>query len=189
MSQEIVLNGQKIKYRIKKYKGAKHLRLKIRNDGQLIATKPWYASDKAVINFMQNKSAWIIEKLNYLKELSQNQPLRNDEADYLLYKKPAHNLILKKIDYFNQAYQFKVGKISVRKQKTRWGSCSAQGNLNFNYKILLLPAEMADYIIVHELCHLQELNHSPRFWQLVAQEIPNYKQIKKDLQKKGIELR
>ena len=95
-------------------------------------------------------------------------------------------LIIKdRIEYFNTIYNFKWNRIVIRNQKTRWGSCSKKGNLNFNYKIALLPPKSADYIIVHELCHLGEFNHSQKFWDLVAKTIPDYKEIRKDLRKNG----
>jgi predicted metal-dependent hydrolase len=86
-----------------------------------------------------------------------------------------------RIEYYNQYYGFKYNKINIKNQKTRWGSCSKKGNLNFNYKILFLSAETRDYIVVHELCHLKEFNHSKKFWNLVAETIPNYLQIRKNL--------
>lgn len=79
-----------------------------------------------------------------------------------------------RLAYFNAFYGFKVGRVFIKNHKSRWGSCSSKGNLNFNYKILRLPSFAADYIIVHELCHLHEFNHSPKFWELVSQSFPEY---------------
>jgi len=82
----------------------------------------------------------------------------------------------KKVNKFNKVYGFKFNKIAIKNQKTRWGSCSKKGNLNYNYKIVLLPEKSADYIIVHELCHLKEFNHSRKFWNLVERALPDYKE-------------
>jgi hypothetical protein len=82
---------------------------------------------------------------------------------------------------YNALYRYTFKRVSIRNTKSRWGSCSEHGNLNFSYKLLFLPEPLADYIVVHELCHLQELNHSPRFWQLVAQTFPDYKERRKVL--------
>jgi predicted metal-dependent hydrolase len=78
---------------------------------------------------------------------------------------------------------FEYSKVRVKRQKTRWGSCSSNGNLNFNFKLLKLRKELIDYVIVHELCHLKEMNHSPRFWSLVEEIIPNYKELRKELRR------
>lgn len=93
-------------------------------------------------------------------------------------KKEALILVQNRLAHFNTYYNFSYNKISIRNQKTRWGSCSTRGNLSFNVKILLLPIDMQDYLVVHELCHLKEFNHSERFWSLVAQQIPDYKEIR-----------
>lgn len=98
---------------------------------------------------------------------------------YLQNKEKARTLILERLDYFNKYYDFEYNRVSIRNQRTRWGSCSSKGNLNFNYKILFLPMQLADYIIVHELCHVKELNHSKNFWSLVQKTIPDYKQYRK----------
>jgi predicted metal-dependent hydrolase len=86
-----------------------------------------------------------------------------------------------RINHFNKYYNFQFKNITIKNQKTRWGSCSRKGNLNFNYKIALLPENISDYIIVHELCHLKEFNHSKRFWDLVAETIPDYLILRKKL--------
>ncbi|NCA94384.1 MAG: M48 family peptidase, partial [Sphingobacteriia bacterium] len=76
---------------------------------------------------------------------------------------------------------FEFKKISIRSQRTRWGSCSQAGNLNFNYKLIYLPDKIIDYVIVHELCHLDEFNHSRRFWFLVSEIIPDYRILRREL--------
>ena len=103
--------------------------------------------------------------------------------NYKKYKEVARLLVLQRIARFNAFYQFNINRVSIKNTKSRWGSCSKKGNLNFNYKIALLPAELADYVIVHELCHLGEFNHSKKFWDLVAKTIPNYLQLKKRFQR------
>src|SRR3989339_53255 len=108
--------------------------------------------------------------------------------NYLKYKKDAETLVKERLEYFNQFYNYKWGRVTIRNQKTRWGSCSKHGNLNFNYKIVLLTPKQADYIIVHELCHLKEFNHSQRFWDLVAVTVPDYKEVRHSLRKNGLRL-
>ncbi len=102
---------------------------------------------------------------------------------YLKNKDSAKNLLHTKITHFNEMYGVRLKRISVRNQKTRWGSCSSLGNLNFNYKIIYLPEKLADYVVVHELCHLKEFNHSKKFWRWVAEMIPDYKNLRKELRK------
>ena len=106
---------------------------------------------------------------------------RSSRADYLKYKEQTRILVAQKIAHFNKFYNFTFGKIAIRNQRSRWGSCSKKGNLNFNYRLVLLPDELVNYVIVHELCHLSEFNHSKNFWNLVAQTIPNHADLRKQL--------
>ena len=108
---------------------------------------------------------------------------KGHELEYAKYKSAALHLAENRISHFNKFYQFTINKVTIKNQSSRWGSCSKKGNLNFNYKIAKLPQELADYVIVHELCHLKEFNHSPAFWNLVAQTIPNHKAIRKQFKK------
>lgn len=105
---------------------------------------------------------------------------------YLENKTKARDIAEGRLEYFNTFYNYKWNKVVIRNQKTRWGSCSRKGNLNFNYKIALLPQKYSDYIIVHELCHLGEFNHSPKFWDLVSQTVPDYREIRRNLRKNGL---
>lgn len=108
---------------------------------------------------------------------------RSSRAEYEKHKEAARNLITGKIADFNTFYHFNFGRITIRNQRSRWGSCSKKGNLNFNYRLSLISNDLVDYVIVHELCHLGEFNHSKDFWNLVAKTIPNHAQLRKQLHK------
>lgn len=100
---------------------------------------------------------------------------------YVEHKEAARALVLARLAYFNQYYNLHWNRVAIRNQRRCWGSCSSAKNLNFNYKILLLPPHLRDYIIVHELCHLVHLHHGQTFWDLVAEQMPNYKQFVREL--------
>jgi len=107
--------------------------------------------------------------------------MRRSRIEYLKHKEEARSYIIQRLRMYSDVYGFKFNRVSIRNQKTRWGSCSKKGNLNFNYRILKLPNHLAEYIIIHELCHLKEFNHSKKFWNLVAQIMPRYLESKKEL--------
>ena len=104
--------------------------------------------------------------------------LLHTRAQYDHYKDEARRFCHERLEYYNEYYQLEYNRVSIKKLKTRWGSCSSKKNLNFNYRIIFLPSDVADYIIVHELCHLKELNHSKTFWTLVAEQFPNHKELR-----------
>jgi len=108
---------------------------------------------------------------------------------YFEHKEKARTFVHERLCSINEHYGFKYRRVSIRDTKTRWGSCSSQGNLNFSYKIIFLPPYLADYVITHELCHLQEFNHSKHFWNLVEQKIPDHHKCKEDLHLEAIRLR
>ncbi len=95
----------------------------------------------------------------------------------------AINFAKERLNYYNKFYNFPYNKIFIKNHKARWGSCSIRNNINFNYRIIFLSQELADYIIVHELCHLKEMNHSRKFWVLVEKIFPDYKKVRKELYK------
>ena len=95
---------------------------------------------------------------------------------YLEHKETARELTLARLWHFNQHYNLEWNRVAIRNQRRCWGSCTSLKNLNFSYKILFLPPHLQDYIFVHELCHLQELNHGRNFWALVEEQIPDYRE-------------
>lgn len=99
------------------------------------------------------------------------------------YKNKASEAIHDRLEYFNQHYQFHYNRVTFRNQKTRWGSCSGKKNLNFNWRLIMAPIQIIDYVVVHEMCHLKQMNHSKKFWELVAERVPNYKETRKWLKK------
>ncbi len=151
-------------------------------------TAPLRASKALVEGFVLEHTEWIALQIKRLEKLPPVPTAKDNRADYLKYKEQARELVKRRLEYFNQFYGFKYKQIAIKNQKTRWGSCSRQGNLNFNYKIALLPAEQADYIVVHELCHLGQLNHSEKFWTLVEKTVPDHLRIRSELRKKSINL-
>ena len=90
-----------------------------------------------------------------------------------------------RVNHFCKVMDVTVGRITIRNQKTRWGSCSSKGNLNFNCLLMLTPPEVIDYGVVHELCHRKEMNHSGAFWAEVEKVIPSYKEQVKWLKENG----
>lgn len=186
MHRKILIKDQKVSYYLRKSRRAKRLRLTIYCDGGFVVTLPHRMNEGFVERFILEKADWVIEKL---RKMRLSGPRRNrllyrqNKAEYKQNKKRTYEFAMEKIKFFNEFYNFKFGKISIRNQRTRWGSCSRKGNLNFNYKIIFLPEKIANYIIVHELCHLKEFNHSRRFWDLVEKAVPDYKKIRKDIKK------
>jgi hypothetical protein len=157
------------------------MRLAVYCDGSFVVTAPRYVSENIIEQFIVQKSQWVIDKLEYFKKFSGQVIIKGTKKDYAEHKEQALALVQNRVEHFNKFYGFKVSKINIKNQKTRWGSCSKKGNLNFNYKIALVGDRLADYIIVHELCHLKEFNHKQKFWNLVALAIPDYSEIKRGL--------
>lgn len=101
------------------------------------------------------------------------------------YKKMATFVLPERTEFFAKKYGFRFKSITIKTLKSRWGSCSREGNLNFNWRLIMAPTDVLDYVVVHEVCHLKQLNHSSKFWDLVEIECPNHKQAKKWLRDHG----
>ncbi len=176
------MSEQSIQYTVRKSKRAKRLRLAVYCDGNVVVTTPVGVQKFIIQDFILEKRQWIYEKLRFFRSVDTQTIRTFSEDDYLLYKNAALDLVTQRVEHFIKIYGYSYNQINIKNQKTRWGSCSKKGNLNFNYKIIFLPQAVRDYIIVHEICHLMEFNHSKKFWQLVEKALPGYIDIKKQLQ-------
>jgi predicted metal-dependent hydrolase len=188
---QIALCGQNIPYTLRLNPRSKSIRLAIHSGGEFTVTVPPRVTQKMIEHFIGLKADWILEKIAHFKKFDlargpqvPRKTKAEQRAQYLALKEKALKIATEKVHHWNSFYNFKFKNISIKNQKTRWGSCSKNGNLNFNYKIALLPEKLADYLVVHEIAHLGEFNHSKRFWDLVAKTIPDYQIIRKEL--KGV---
>ena len=120
---------------------------------------------------------------NLFRIVSRHKTKKRVNVNYELQKEKTRGIVISRLLHFNQYYNFKYNRVAIRDQKSRWGSCSSKLNLNFNYRVGLLPEYLMDYVIVHELCHLAEMNHGAKFWELVSEVIPDYNARREGLKK------
>jgi predicted metal-dependent hydrolase len=187
MQKEIMIGNEKISYALRRSTRARRMRLAVHRDGSVVLTTPARYALSFAEEFVYRQRQWLIEKLAFFRRLPPPDPVaRYGRREYLQYRESARALVMEKIDQFHVRLGGvrPYGRVSIRNQKTCWGSCSRKGNLNFNYKLLFLPAHLRDYVIVHELAHLSELNHSPRFWALVGSVIPDWRALRRELRER-----
>ena len=165
------------------------LSLEIMPDGNLLARAPQRLPEREIWAFIREKEEWIrIHRRQRMERQTEAQadPLTPDQIRELA--DVALRVLPERCRYFAGVMGVRYGRITIRNQKTRWGSCSSGGNLNFNCLLMLAPPEVRDYVVVHELAHLKEMNHSPRFWKEVEKVLPDYRQRLLWLKKNGPEL-
>ena len=167
----------------------KTLGLEVKYDGTVNARVPMRAPREIIERFIREHEAWIIRKRqewsragNNRDDMSGLPPIETKEG-----KAKIRQYIEGQVEYCAKIMGVTYGRISMRNQKTRWGSCSSNGNLNFNNRLLFVPKELVDYVVVHELAHRKEMNHSNAFWNVVEKYMPDYKERRKKLREYHIE--
>ena len=180
MKKETLLSNG-IACTVKKHRRARRLRITIHRDGSVLLTLPFFVSYKSGIAFLESKAEWIREKSEKYLNDPENILLKGSKNEYAERSSEARALIEKRLEYFGKLYDVTWNRVSIRNQKTRWGSCSRKKDLSFNYRLLYLPGHLRDYVIVHELCHLREFNHSKKFWELVGAAFPDYQKLRHEL--------
>ena len=161
--------------------------IQIKEDGKVIVRTPYSVSRKQTERFVEERADWIQKNQEKLREASRQKTMITEEMRKDGVKK-ALKFIPERVEYYAELMGVSYGRITIREQKTRWGSCSCKGNLNFNWKLMLMPPEILDYVVVHELAHRKEMNHSRDFWDMVAGVMPEYKEYRKWLRDHGHEL-
>ena len=165
----------------------KTIAVEVRQDGSVLVRAPRNCPQSRIDTFLKEKQAWVLAKVEEQKEKEADsmkiQPL--SEAEQRLYRDKAREIFEQKVSYYAQMMGVSYGRIAIREQKTRWGSCSGEGNLNFNWRLIFAPAGVLDYVVVHELAHRKEMNHSPRFWRVVEDTMPEYRKYQKWLKENG----
>ena len=167
----------------------KTLSLQMKPDGHLVVRAPHRTSNRQIRQFVENNSAWIqkhrelIEQRRRQEEMNPPPAITKETLKRL--RSLASETIPPRVSYYANLMGVSYGRITIRAQKSRWGSCSAKGNLNFNCLLMLTPPEVQNYVIVHELCHRKQMNHSPVFWREVEQIMPEYRRHRLWLKKNG----
>lgn len=187
MLTEIILNDKVTNENIRVQvirSGRKSLGLEVRPDGTVLARIPARLSDRELKAFIEKQQDWILKKVDQVKKRADARtkikvPSMDALSDAEIQK--IKDKIADRVKYYCAVMQVTVGRITIRNQKTRWGSCSSAGNVNFNYQLYYLPDELLDYVVVHELAHRRHMNHSKEFWSEVAQYCPDYRARRKQL--------
>ena len=170
--------------------------LQVYPDGRLVLRAPLHMPDKMLESFAESRYDWLRNHRDRaLAKRCEAEEKRGGEKAQRLTIEEIRQLadqavadIGARVRHFAPVVGVSVGRITIRNQRSKWGSCSAKGNLNFNCLLMLAPEKVRDYVVVHELCHRLEMNHSPRFWAHVGAVMPDYRTQREWLKVHGIEL-
>lgn len=163
--------------------------LEIGSDGRILVRAPRWMPEQEIRRFVLSRRDWILAARKKVE--ARNEALRDQvgapitAAELQKLGELAVKDLPPRVAQYAKRIGVTYGRITVRNQKTRWGSCSSEGNLNFNCLLMLAPERVRDYVVVHELCHRKQMNHSPRFWAEVAKVMPDYEEQKKWLSENG----
>ena len=171
------------------YSNRKTLAIQITSDSRVRVRAPRQMSRAEIESFLTEKESWV---LKHLRNMPQTDTSASDPAsaplsdsEHRRYIHMAREIFTRQVCFYADRMNVSYGRISIREQKTRWGSCSSEGNLNFHWKLVLMPPEVLDYVVVHELAHRKEMNHSRKFWAEVKNVLPDYEKRRKWLKEFG----
>lgn len=181
-------NKEKIEIEIIK-SNRKTIAIEVRPDLRVIVRAPKRASNREIMKFVEQKQDWIAKHLAQMQiryeETRRRKEKQFTDDDIRKMKDEAKKVIPDRVKYYADIMGVTFGKITIKNQKTRWGSCSSKGNLNFNCLLMLTPDKVRDYVVIHELCHLKQMNHSKMFWAEIEKVMPDYKVYRQWLSQNG----
>ncbi|MDY5122891.1 MAG: SprT family zinc-dependent metalloprotease [Treponema sp.] len=159
----------------------------VMKDNRVLVKAPYGTTERTVQEFLLSKKDWItkhLEKQNREEEKAESLGLLSEDEIKQI-KKQARKIIPQRVEYWANKIGVTYGRIAIRLQSSRWGSCSVYGNLNFNCLLVLMPPEIMDSVVVHELCHRRHMNHSKEFYAEIDRVFPDYKCCNKWLKDNG----
>ncbi len=151
--------------------------LQIKRDGSVVVRAPFRTSERVIDDFVNKHTDWINKRLISVKSKKEYEATDKETVEKL--KRQAKEIILPRVSYFSEIMGVFPERVSINSARTRFGSCSSKKSLNFSYRLVFYPPEAIDYVCVHELAHLTEMNHSKKFWAIVEKYLPDYKERKK----------
>ena len=160
----------------------KTIAIQVDESGEVIVRAPYFCSKRKIAGFVQSKNEWIIKARQ--KQYERTNRLCNAELSdeqVKLLKKTAKSVLSDKVIYYSSLMGVEPAKVTITSARKRFGSCNSKGNICFSYRLMLYPDEAIDYVVVHELAHLAELNHSKSFYDIVRHVLPDYKEREKIL--------
>lgn len=164
------------------------LSITVREGGVILAKAPLKYPTAEIWRFVEAKKGWIEKHFQMLEKENQGAQIQGNltKEELKTLAEMAKKVLPERVAHYAEELGVTYGRITIRNQRSLWGSCSAKGNLNFNCLLMLAPSEVADYVVVHELCHRLEMNHSQRFWAHVERILPDYKRLRKWLREDGV---
>ncbi len=163
----------------------KSIAIQITRDGRVQVRAPYGCPRSLIENFLSEKEQWITAHLESAGQAAARPRREFTEPERKRFIELARDIFTQKTVWYARIMGVTYGRIAIREQKTRWGSCSGKGNLNFNWRLIFAPPEVLDYVVVHELAHRKEMNHSKNFYAIVESVMPDYKKWKKWLKENG----
>lgn len=181
---DMVSGSSKFEYEIIR-SNRRTIAITVLRDSKVLVKAPMRYPLEELEKFVDSKERWILEKQSVVRIKQHNHAEAKKLSAGMLnqngitYRETARNAIVPRVVFYAKLMQVHFNGIRIKEQKSRWGSCSSKGNLNFNWRLVLMPQEVLDYVVVHELCHLRHMNHSREFWAYVEEIMPDYRRWKK----------
>lgn len=183
MLDHLDIEELKIPIELKRQK-RKTLAVTVTPEGGLLIKAPERMPEKEIERFLGQRRYWIYKQTKHMLAANADRIYRSEEEIKKL-REQARTMLTEKTDYYKKILGVNYKRLRIGDQKTRWGSCSSNGTISYNWRLILMPEEIMDYVVVHELCHLLEMNHSNNFWHQVSGIIPDYKVKRKWLKENG----